>query len=180
VAEREAAASALLRSGEVLLIERAEREGDPWSGHVALPGGFRRPSETLLEAAVRETLEEVGVDLRGVEPLAVLGPFRSRLDPGLRVFLFAFPFPGGDPVPGPEVRSVFWIPLGSLSRTEVVSLPGVGRVEGCPVGGRVIWGLTLRMLRALLEVLGGRPDAALLIDQPRVVRLIPRGAPRRS
>ena len=49
---------------EVLLIKRARRDGDPWSGHMALPGGRRDPADTSLrQTAVRETLEETGIDL---------------------------------------------------------------------------------------------------------------------
>jgi 8-oxo-dGTP pyrophosphatase MutT (NUDIX family) len=50
---------------EVLLIERAQRDGDPWSGHMALPGGHVEPSDSDLGAtAERETFEEVGLDLQ--------------------------------------------------------------------------------------------------------------------
>jgi len=49
---------------EVLFIKRATREGDKWNGHVALPGGRRDPEdEDDLATAVRETIEEVGIDL---------------------------------------------------------------------------------------------------------------------
>src|SRR5450432_2372229 len=52
---------------DVLLIERAIREGDPWSGHMALPGGHADPADADLSAtAERETLEEVGLDLRAI------------------------------------------------------------------------------------------------------------------
>lgn len=49
---------------EILFIKRAGRVGDRWSGHTALPGGKRDPSdEDDRAAAIRETKEEVGLDL---------------------------------------------------------------------------------------------------------------------
>ncbi len=49
---------------EVLFIRRAGRAGDRWSGHVALPGGKRDPEDADdLAAAIRETMEEVGLDV---------------------------------------------------------------------------------------------------------------------
>jgi 8-oxo-dGTP pyrophosphatase MutT (NUDIX family) len=51
---------------EVLFIKRAGRAGDRWSGHTALPGGKRDPQDADdLAAAIRETKEEVGLDLTG-------------------------------------------------------------------------------------------------------------------
>src|SRR5512147_1311947 len=65
---RQAAVAILLaeRDGDAhaLLIQRAERPGDPWSGHMAFPGGHREPHEhDLFLTAARETFEEVGIDL---------------------------------------------------------------------------------------------------------------------
>src|SRR5688572_18573814 len=77
-AERTAAVSLLLVPAadgvEVLMIRRASREGDPWSQHMALPGGFRSPSDAdLFATALRETREEVAVDLAtDTEALGVL------------------------------------------------------------------------------------------------------------
>jgi 8-oxo-dGTP pyrophosphatase MutT (NUDIX family) len=53
------------RGLEVLLIQRAEREGDPWSGHIAYPGGrYSSTDASMQHTAERETIEEVGLDLR--------------------------------------------------------------------------------------------------------------------
>src|SRR5205085_11954415 len=71
-ARRLAAIALVLRPGtgavdadpELLMIKRAEAEGDPWSGHVACPGGRMDPGDHDLEqTAIRETWEETGVDL---------------------------------------------------------------------------------------------------------------------
>ena len=60
---------------ELLMIKRATYEGDPWSGHVALPGGRQEPGDSSLEeTAVRETREETAVDL------ARAGRILGRLD----------------------------------------------------------------------------------------------------
>jgi 8-oxo-dGTP pyrophosphatase MutT (NUDIX family) len=43
------------REAELLLIRRAEHPSDPWSGHMALPGGRNDPQDTsLYETVVRE------------------------------------------------------------------------------------------------------------------------------
>src|SRR6186713_2279177 len=79
----------------LLLVRRSEREGDPWSGHMALPGGHAHPEDAdLLHTARRETLEEVGVDLAGAELLGQLddvSPMRSS-DMAVRPFVFWAPF----------------------------------------------------------------------------------------
>lgn len=58
----------------VLLVRRGE---DPYAGFWAIPGGFKRPNETLDEAAKRELREETGVDAA-----PVLTQFRAYGDPG--------------------------------------------------------------------------------------------------
>ena len=57
-----------LDSTEILFIKRAERDGDPWSGHMAFPGGHMEPDDSdLKESAIRETKEEIGLDLRDAQ-----------------------------------------------------------------------------------------------------------------
>ncbi|MGH7644285.1 MAG: NUDIX hydrolase, partial [Gemmatimonadales bacterium] len=81
-AQPAAVALALLEGStglELLLIKRAEREGDPWSGQIALPGGRRDPQDPdLLATALRETLEETGLDLAGAERLGTLDDLYPR------------------------------------------------------------------------------------------------------
>ena len=122
-----AAVSLVLRGGpelEVLLIRRAESEGDPWSGHMALPGGRRDDSDTDLQAtAIRETLEETGVCLAGsgvpLGSLPPLIPSTSRLPP-ISIFPFVFGVEPNTPaeVASPEVAEVLWASLSLLRSPE--------------------------------------------------------------
>src|SRR3569832_2368743 len=99
----------------VLLMKRVDREGDPWSGHISLPGGGFHPTDgDLLQTAIRETEEELGLDLqrtRLIGPLPVLQPL-SAGPMGIEVTPFAFVTPEElPPVVGPEALSAFWLRL---------------------------------------------------------------------
>lgn len=164
----QAAVSLVLRGGDaldVLLIKRAHHDGDPWSGHMALPGGRRDPDDaTLADTAMRETREETGVDLeRTGQPLgrlAVVAPQSVRL-PRITIapFVFAVPEGTGARVASREVDAVHWVPLDELRRPETagtveIALPGGGRSFPClNVAGDVVWGLTYRILTDFLEAL---------------------------
>jgi 8-oxo-dGTP pyrophosphatase MutT (NUDIX family) len=167
---RRAAVALILRVGasdvvELLMIKRAAYEGDPWSGHIALPGGRSEPGDrSLEETAIRETREETAVDL------ARDGWTLGRLDdlkPGTVVLprLVITPFVGvlgGESpvvVSSPEVAEAFWVPLSALrdpnaSREVVLELAGgPRRVTSFQHGGHTIWGLTERILRQFLALL---------------------------
>lgn len=160
----QAAVSIVIRSEadmQILLIRRAESEGDPWSGHMALPGGRRDPSDRdLLQTATRETLEETGVylDNDGVllgrmDPLV---PATIRLPP-ISIVPFVFGVPGGTSAraASPEVDQIFWTPLSLLwspeaSGTVDIQLGDMARAFPClRAGENVVWGLTYRILRNL-------------------------------
>jgi len=145
---------------ELLLIQRAERDGDPWSGQVALPGGRRDAADaTLQDTAIRETLEETGLDLsiRG-HILGALDELRPRTPvlPPIIVTPFVAVVEGGDDLaPSDEVASAFWVPWSLFADPAAVSESTVRvrgadwRVASYVVGERVVWGMTERMLRQL-------------------------------
>ena len=154
----------------MLLIRRAKKATDPWSGHMAFPGGRQDPSDRdLLHTAVRETREEVGLELLPDRQLI------GRLDDlpamvrGTRLGLVIAPFVfaiENDPVLVPraeEVEEVVWAELSALSRGALDAKYGYefeGRTVELPsfdVGGRIVWGMTHRMLGALLAALDGVP-----------------------
>jgi 8-oxo-dGTP pyrophosphatase MutT (NUDIX family) len=174
---RQAAVAVILRARagdrkdgtELLFIRRAEKAGDPWSGHMAFPGGHIESSDgSLLAAAVRETHEEIGLDLaqtathigtldhqraqpRGRPLNMVIAPYVFRLD---TVATFE---------PNHEVAEVVWTPLDPMvsgdNHTEEERVVG-----GSPVlfsgyrinGGHFVWGLTYRMLQSFFQVLDAK------------------------
>lgn len=165
---RRAAVAILIRCGssgepELFFIQRSEYEGDPWSGHIAFPGGREeKGDESLLETAVRETLEETGIDLRGrSELLGVLDDLRPRAVrlPAVVVRPFVFAVASVDePVLSPEVAGAFWVPLPVLLDRSVWRDARVkaGDIEISRFAfhhqGYVIWGMTERILSGLLTL----------------------------
>jgi 8-oxo-dGTP pyrophosphatase MutT (NUDIX family) len=148
---------------EVLFIERAERLGDPWSGHMAFPGGRVDPGDvTARAAAERETLEEVGLDLARAEPLGRLGDVNAgiRLVAPLVLSAFVYAIDARVPlVPNHEVRETLWVPVRRLHDPahRVDHSWGLGWFPGIVVGhpGRhVVWGLTYQLVTELLDVAG--------------------------
>jgi len=173
---RRAAVAAVLRprgdDTEVLLIRRAEREGDPWSGHMALPGGHQEPRDADLRAtALRETLEEVGLDLSEHEYLGQLDELPATIR-GRRVGISIAPHVfalRAEPRlrPNYEVAEIVWGELGPMARGERDYIKEwryegeLRRVPAFRVNGHVVWGLTHHILGSLFEVLEWRPRAAL-------------------
>jgi len=171
-AERERRAAILLalraRSDgepELLMIKRADFTGDPWSGHIACPGGRMEPEDRDLAAtAVRETREETGVDIARdgrllghldelrpqgpLQPAMVIRPYVALVRADVKV------------VPSREVAEAFWVPVAALRapaswRMETVQVQGGDRrVSVFQHGAYTVWGLTERVLRQFLAYLG--------------------------
>lgn len=172
-AERLAAVLLVLRLAELgepelLMIKRAEAERDPWSGHVACPGGRMEPADQSLEqTAIRETWEETGIDVaRDGEILGTLDDVAPRtpvLPPLIVRPYVAVVRSDVTIVPSPEVAAAFWVPLPALREraswgTGLVRV--LDREEERPTfrhGDYTVWGLTERVLRQFLERLGYLP-----------------------
>lgn len=146
---------------EVLLGTRVRREGDPWSGQISFPGGHRHKDDSsLLETALRETREEVNLDLHGHAD--ILGHMAPR-SPGNLPEMLVVPFVALtterlEPRPGPEMQETFWAPLAELppswGETTVHTRIGDLRVPAYLWERRVVWGLTYRILEELLVLVG--------------------------
>ena len=163
-----AAVSLVLRGGprepELLFIERARHPDDPWSGHMAFPGGRMDPGDLDPRAAAeRETLEEVGLSLAAAEPLGQLDDLEGR-HAGRRLPLvisaYVYHLPEAGPLaPNHEVEETLWVPLRDLvdPRHHVEYPLASGGLPGIRVGDRerhVVWGLTYRFLETFLALLG--------------------------
>ena len=165
-AGRKAAVAAIVRDSgsgaDLLFIRRAEHPRDPWSGQMGLPGGRIDPGDpSPFAAAIRETAEEIGLDLNvTARSIGQLSEVRTHLPLGAvphSVVPFVFGVVGE---PGltlnHEVQETVWVPLSFLAdERNRHSFTWVRR--GIPVPmpcfkfeGRVIWGLTLRIVEELL------------------------------
>lgn len=142
-------------AAEFLLIERATRAGDPWSGHMALPGGHRDASDAdLVATAERETLEEVGLDLRaGGERLGRLSDHLPIHGAPMAVRPFVYLLPARPTLLlSAEVRRALWVPLAPLllgaHRTTHTLWRGSQSLEfpAWEIDGHRVWGLTYRVL----------------------------------
>jgi 8-oxo-dGTP pyrophosphatase MutT (NUDIX family) len=168
--DRQAAVAAILReqAGEtqVLFIKRAQRPGDLWSGHMAFPGGHWEAGDADLAAtAVRETREEIGLDL--AQHARLLGhldylnvnPIGTGMD--MLVVPFVFAVTGELPpfAPNHEVAAVLWGSLHdmfhgrSATRRDMKVRGGFRPYPGYDVQNEIVWGLTYRMLHGFFATL---------------------------
>ena len=182
---KRAAVAISLRLGvsgpEMLMIQRAVREGDPWSGHMGFPGGRKDASDaTDVACAKRETLEEIGFDLdthgelicqlsdvntgwRADRPEMLVAPFIFRVDSTPDFEL------------NHEVDDTLWVPFSFLlddanrSRHQWDWRGEVLESDAFTYDNRLIWGLSLMMIDELLEIIGSRA-AGLESTSARVTR----------
>ena len=171
---KRAAVAAIFRDGpggvDLLFIRRAPHPKDPWSGQIAFPGGKEEPGDDDLTAtAVRETCEELGLDLRSadVQRLGALDQIQARsrmkIAP-LVIHPFAFALRGEAQfprVPNREVDQAFWFPLRELTDPSRQFMYDAHRATipytfpAIDLGpGRTLWGLTHRMVFEIKERLG--------------------------
>ena len=182
---KRAAVAISLRLGvsgpEMLMIQRAVREGDPWSGHMGFPGGRKDASDaTDVACAKRETLEEIGFDLdthgelicqlsdvntgwRADRPEMLVAPFIFRVESTPDFEL------------NHEVDDTLWVPFSFLlddanrSRHQWDWRGEVLESDAFTYDNRLIWGLSLMMIDELLEIIGSRA-AGLESTSARVTR----------
>lgn len=151
---------------EALFVRRAEVAGDPWSGHVALPGGRRDTGDSdLLETARRETREETGLRLEREDHLGRLAEIhpRSRHLPSICVTPFVAWLKDRQEVcVNRELSDHVWIPISALSdpahrSTLLLEAPSEREFPTVDYEGHVIWGLTFAILEDFLAALDEMP-----------------------
>jgi len=150
----------------LVFIKRSVNHNDPWSGHMAFPGGRLEPKDrAIIAAAYRETDEEIGLDL------ASNGQIVGRLDDvqamargkefPMIISPFVF-FVTTEPafLKSDEIVEIHCIPLLFFGETHNMSTLTY-TVNGSSIqlpcyryNDRIIWGLTYRMLQNLFQVIG--------------------------
>lgn len=141
-----AAVAVMIKEGRFLLIKRAERPDDPWSGQIGFPGGHWEPGEDLYGTVRREAAEEVGMDLEAARLLGVMEPDSPMNAPQLKVYPFVFDASRVDVVKtNEEVAAYRW-----TSKDELAEIAWRGR-PAFLLGDWVIWGLTYRFIKKLID-----------------------------
>ena len=145
----------------LLFIERAAHPTDPWSGHIAFPGGTAEPDDPDLKyTAERETREELGLDLSNAQYLGRLDDVTGATLP-IKVSCFVYAVSEGVEVaPNDEVRDVFWTPFAHFAdsaRWQRLDLEGWHNMPAIDLLGArrpVLWGLTYRMVAQMAGFAG--------------------------
>lgn len=150
---------------EILFIQRAAHDLDPWSGHIAFPGGKLEDGELARQAALRETYEEVGIDLGQGRYLGRLSDITgANLPVRVSCCLFGVDRMVCRPVLNEEVGDLFWVRLSDLCKPgshlqslvvfdeKSFEVPAIR----LPVDGKpVLWGITYRLVMQFLHLLEG-------------------------
>ena len=144
----------------LLMIKRSENPRDPWSGQMAFPGGHADERDrTLLDTAVRETLEEVEVNMQDQELLGHLRDVQPKNAPMIVTpFLFLL-LSEVHPTSSQEAKEVLWVPMSFLLDPKNISSVkvAIGDQEvlmGCYVySNHVIWGMSFRIIRDMISMI---------------------------
>ncbi|MBZ5576786.1 MAG: CoA pyrophosphatase [Acidobacteriia bacterium] len=164
----------------VLLMRRAERADDPWSGHWSFPGGRREPEDAdLLDTAIRELAEECGIRLERAQMEEALAPTNAgrRLGRVILVAPFLFRVDREQPtVLDPrEAAEALWIPLGRLRDPAEHGLRAVPRLPkevafpAIELNGTPLWGFTYRVITHWLGLHAQQPPAAPGFEAARLL-----------
>ena len=105
----------ILRGEEVLLIRRGK---PPRVGHWSLPGGAQELGETVNEAAVREVMEETGVEIEIIGLVDVVDSIRRDGDGQVEFHYtlvdLAAEWRSGEARPGSDADGVRWVPIAEI------------------------------------------------------------------
>ncbi|MBT8171279.1 NUDIX domain-containing protein [Candidatus Bathyarchaeota archaeon] len=155
-----AAVAVILRSNiqglQVLLVKRAEKLSDPWSGQTALPGGKRNLKDhDLKQTVIRETIEETGIDLlKDCRFLGKMNSFRSTQKPEMQIVPFVFFQDEKQDIElNDELDEYFWVTLKEIQKNKGTMKFRKEEFPAFIIGNHIIWGLTLRILKYLLSII---------------------------
>ncbi len=145
---------------QVILTRRTNNVSDH-KGQVAFPGGAREISDaSLLEAALRETNEEIGVSKKDIEVFGKMNPMQTISYFHITPFLGFIPHPYPYQPARDEVERIFSIPLNWIADKENWSMDWInGLPDGSrrqvirykPYDGEILWGISAMFLQEYLH-----------------------------
>ncbi|CAN8077249.1 unnamed protein product [Agarophyton chilense] len=166
---------------DLLFIQRAPREGDPWSAHIAFPGGRYNVEDTSdLSTALRETKEEVGLDLNSsayelisrIQDRPIVSNQRKRGVLSTFVFLQKHGNHSMMALDHTEVASAFWVPLSHLHRWSPnvthcsIQIPEMMTISPIHIAGAVLRKLGIKYHR--MPALDVIPHALDMVQAPNI------------
>jgi len=160
------------QSTEFLMMQRAHHKDDPWSGQMSFPGGKLDPQDhNHKSAAIREAYEEVGIRLNERDYIGQIDDVYGLKANGVfSVHVGCYVFKVNEPISltaNEEVADMVWVACEHLNDTgnaldfyhphnEQLKMPAVSIN---PNKAQILWGLSLRMLLNLYNVI----DASMLV-----------------
>lgn len=148
------------RAIRTILILRSEYNGHH-SAQPAFPGGKQDPGETLLQTAIRETREELGITVNPENIIGALSPLFIPVSKFMvQPFMAVLPAAPKIIADAREVQRVVEVELATLLDENCKALTKVNIADGVKVEapcykteGLEIWGATAMMISELREVL---------------------------
>lgn len=162
---REAAVLILVfeREGEPhFLLTRRTEEVETHKGQISFPGGMCQDAEPLEQTALRETYEEIGIESSRIEILGRFHDYISVTEYRVAPFVGAIEEPFTVTPQPREVAEVLSVPFHIFhdpSRLRVEQQHRTGKMMDVyfySYQDYTIWGLTARIIKDFLEVVGGR------------------------
>lgn len=142
-----------------LLLTRRTEEVQTHKGQISFPGGMREDGENLLETALRETFEEVGIEAGQIEVLGQFHDFLSSTDYRVTPFAGYIDRPFTTSVQIREVAEILAVPFQIFldpSRLRIQQMFRLGKMSDVyfySYGPHEIWGLTARIIKDFLETI---------------------------
>ncbi len=142
---------------EALFVKRVISKGDPWSGQIALPGGkFEVADGDLRGTVLRETMEEIGVDiLHCCRILGVMRVSRTVIRPRMKILPFVVFEEKRSLIRlnKKELQTYLWVSLQKLSDSRSTAAFSFGKFPAYVIGEVVIWGMTYRIVERLFRLI---------------------------
>ena len=145
----DSAVGLIIHSDSIVIVKRQRREGDPWSGDIAFPGGHVKEGETAVQGVLREIREEVSLSFRPDDIVMELPPTHSMRMPEMPVYPFVIAAESLEGLaPGPEIYKIRVVGINSGLR---IKHPVNGQ-DALDFDGWIMWGLTYRIFMQFLSV----------------------------